>query len=198
VILNIEKVELGISAGLQDRVIQTYGGLVHMDFSPTALAPAQAEVTGLSPYTPLDPALLPDLYLAYDLHAGKLHTISPVCDTRLYTCCLVRTVPGGDSGAVHNTVRARWEHQDPELVEGMTFLGSLADKAVECLQERRYADLAALMEQNFATRLRLYGPAVVGAKNVAMINLAKDLGLSAKFTGSGGALVCLRTDGSGL
>lgn len=33
VILNIEKEELGISAGLQDRVIQTYGGLVHMDFT---------------------------------------------------------------------------------------------------------------------------------------------------------------------
>jgi glucuronokinase len=195
VILNIEKVELGISAGLQDRVIQTYGGLVHMDFSPTALAPAQAEVTGLSPYTPLDPALLPDLYLAYDLHAGKLHSrqFAVKVVTLSWFC-----VTGGDSGAVHNTVRARWEHQDPELVEGMTFLGSLADKAVECLQERRYADLAALMEQNFATRLRLYGPAVVGAKNVAMINLAKDLGLSAKFTGSGGALVCLRTDGSGL
>jgi galactokinase/mevalonate kinase-like predicted kinase len=35
VILNIEKEELGISAGLQDRVIQTYGGLVHMDFTRT-------------------------------------------------------------------------------------------------------------------------------------------------------------------
>jgi hypothetical protein len=100
VILNIEKVELGISAGLQDRVIQTYGGLVHMDFSPTALAPAQAEVTGLSPYTPLDPALLPDLYLAYDLHAGKLHTISPVCDTRLHSCVL-RTRRRLGSGAQH-------------------------------------------------------------------------------------------------
>ncbi len=33
VILNIEKEELGISAGLQDRIIQTYGGLVHMDFT---------------------------------------------------------------------------------------------------------------------------------------------------------------------
>jgi galactokinase/mevalonate kinase-like predicted kinase len=35
VILSIEKHELGISAGLQDRVIQTYGGVVHMDFSPS-------------------------------------------------------------------------------------------------------------------------------------------------------------------
>ena len=53
---------MGISAGLQDRVIQTYGGVVHMDFSPTA--------NTSSPYTPLDAALLPDLYLAYDMHAG--------------------------------------------------------------------------------------------------------------------------------
>ena len=67
VILNIEKVELGISAGLQDRVIQTYGGVVHMDFSPTA--------NTLSPYTPLDAALLPDLYLAYDMHAGNAYTV---------------------------------------------------------------------------------------------------------------------------
>lgn len=34
VILSIERDELGISAGLQDRVIQTYGGLVAMDFGP--------------------------------------------------------------------------------------------------------------------------------------------------------------------
>lgn len=99
---------------------------------------------------------------------------------------------------MHNTVRARWESQDPELVQGMAQLGSLADAAVACLQERRFADLAALMERNFALRLQLYGPAVVGAKNLAMVRLAGELGLSAKFTGSGGALVCLRRDGSGL
>lgn len=33
VILDVERVELGISAGLQDRVVQSVGGLVHMDFS---------------------------------------------------------------------------------------------------------------------------------------------------------------------
>jgi glucuronokinase len=65
VILNVEKVELGISAGLQDRVIQTYGGLVHMDFSGAAAAS-----TGVCPYTPLDTSLLPEMYLAYDAHAG--------------------------------------------------------------------------------------------------------------------------------
>lgn len=60
-ILNIEKVELGISAGLQDRVIQAYGGLVHMNFSEPDLE---------SPYTAVDPTLLPEMYLAYDAHAG--------------------------------------------------------------------------------------------------------------------------------
>ena len=32
--LSVEVKELGINAGLQDRVIQAYGGLVFMDFSP--------------------------------------------------------------------------------------------------------------------------------------------------------------------
>ena len=64
VILDIEKVELGMSAGLQDRVIQTYGGLVHMDFS--SVVPHTPPV-----YTELDPSLLPSMYLAYNMYAGK-------------------------------------------------------------------------------------------------------------------------------
>ena len=80
----------------------------------------------------------------------------------------------------------------------MRELGSYADAAVSCLKEQRFKDLAVLMERNFAMRLKLYGAAVVGAKNLAMIELAKELGFSSKFTGSGGALVCLNKQGSGL
>ena len=32
VILDVEMAELGIVAGLQDRVVQVFGGVVHMDF----------------------------------------------------------------------------------------------------------------------------------------------------------------------
>ena len=78
IILDIERIELKINAGLQDRVIQTYGGLVHMDFSPLAMGHKR----GL--YTPLDSALLPPLYLAYDAHTGS------------------------DSGTAHSTVKDRW------------------------------------------------------------------------------------------
>lgn len=74
VILDIENVELGIAAGLQDRVIQVYGGLVHMDFADVASK-------GHGAYTPLDPALLPALYLVWNAAAA------------------------GDSGKVHSTVR---------------------------------------------------------------------------------------------
>jgi glucuronokinase len=164
VILDIEKVELGMSAGLQDRVIQVYGGLVHMDFSGQSVA---------SPYTPLPVSLLPPLYLAYN------------------------TQHGGESGKVHSTVRDRWDRQDEELVSGMRQLGDLADQAVQSLQSNDIPRLAQLMEQNFALRRKLYGDAVVGIKNIAMVERAAEFGLAAKFTGSGGALVCCRRDGLG-
>jgi len=178
VILSIEKSELSISAGLQDRVIQTYGGLVHMDFTKKAeisvlRAPSDiAVVTSAGIYSPLDPALLPDMYLAYN------------------------TAVGGDSGSVHNTVRERWEKQDPELVQRMLELGGYADQCASALRNRDYVKLGELMDANFAMRRHIYGDAVVGAKNIAVIEQVRRYGMAAKFTGSGGAIVCLRT-GSG-
>lgn len=62
VLLSIEQEELGIKAGLQDRVIQAYGGLVHMDFTRSK---ADHNI-----YTPLPPSLLPPLYLLYNTDAG--------------------------------------------------------------------------------------------------------------------------------
>jgi len=58
-ILDAEK-ELGIVAGLQDRVAQVYGGLVYMDFSQEHM-----DKLGHGIYRPLDVNLLPPLYLIY-------------------------------------------------------------------------------------------------------------------------------------
>ena len=66
-----------------------------------------------------------------------------------------------------------------------------------CLEKQDIVELAILMERNFTTRRALYGDEVVGPLNIRMVQLAKDCGLSAKFTGSGGALLCLRSDGCG-
>ena len=48
---------LGITAGLQDRVVQTYEGVVYMDFAEKAFAER-----GHGDYAPLDPDLLPQLW----------------------------------------------------------------------------------------------------------------------------------------
>jgi len=77
----------------------------------------------------------------------------------------------------------------------MKELGAYADQAIRCLETQNYSLLATLAESNFAMRRSLYGDVVVGEKNIRMVQLAKERGLSAKFTGSGGALLCLRSDG---
>lgn len=88
-ILNVEKKELGIAAGLQDRVIQVYGGVVFMDFSNndpdkasdrTAVdiscsendesLPFEYNSSRSCKYLPIDPHTLPNLYIAYNLAAG--------------------------------------------------------------------------------------------------------------------------------
>jgi glucuronokinase len=92
---------------------------------------------------------------------------------------------------VHSTVRQRWADRDAALVEGMAALGTYADRAVESLKSKDYHALAGLMDDNFAMRRRLYGDSVVGATNIAAVDLANEHGFSAKFTGSGGAILCL-------
>lgn len=68
--MTVETQELGIAAGLQDRVVQSYGGLTYMDFS------------GASPkYTRLKSACLPRFGLAYlsedhlgTMESGRVHS----------------------------------------------------------------------------------------------------------------------------
>ncbi len=61
--LSVETEELGIAAGLQDRVAQAYEGLTYMDFG--------GRNGGPNTYEPLDPALLPSLRIAYAASAAQ-------------------------------------------------------------------------------------------------------------------------------
>ena len=58
--LETETKELGVPAGPQDRVIQVYEGLVYMDFAQHLMTSR-----GYGEYERLDPAVLPNVYLAY-------------------------------------------------------------------------------------------------------------------------------------
>eukprot|EP00899_Mesostigma_viride_P007788 jgi/Mesvir1/1700/Mv21159-RA.1 len=189
-ILDAER-SLGITAGLQDRVIQVFGGLVYMDFDATFM-----RTHGHGRYLSLDPAVLPRLWLIY-------------CDNP------------SESGKVHNNVRQRYDSGDPVVVQGMRKAAALAQAGFELLMgaqegQSGAADagagvaagsaarmlrledvrrLAELMDQNFDNRRAMYGDAVLGETNLRMIATARSVGAAAKFTGSGGAIVALCPEG---
>lgn len=58
--LQVETEELGITAGLQDRVVQVLNGCISMNFDRDAIAS-----TGNGIYERIDTSLLPPLFLAY-------------------------------------------------------------------------------------------------------------------------------------
>ncbi len=96
---------------------------------------------------------------------------------------------------MHSSVRERWDRQEPELVAGMRELGELAELATISLLHQDFESLLKYMNRNFAIRRNLYGDQVVGLSNIKMIELAVSCGMGAKFTGSGGAVVCMRSNG---
>ncbi|CAO3639628.1 unnamed protein product [Cunninghamella blakesleeana] len=163
-ILSVEVDELGIAAGLQDRVIQTYGGLVFMDFEKSFM-----DKHGYGQYTILDHQLLPTFYLAYIAHPE-------------------------DSGKVHSTVKQRFLNGDIEIIEAMKQFAQLTEKSVQALKEKDYKLFGSLMTQNFELRRKTYGDQVVGKNNLRMVDIVRKHGGNAKFSGSGGAIIILLND----
>ncbi len=156
-ILSVENSELGIPAGLQDRVIQVYEGLVYMDFSEKIM-----ERQGHGHYEELDPHLLPPLYLAY------------------------RTDLSEGTEVFHSDIRGRFQRGEPGVVEAMKFWADLAAQVRDCLLARKLEKIPALLNANFDKRRELYK---IGEGNLRMVEAARSVGASAKFTGSGGAIV---------
>jgi glucuronokinase len=121
--LEAETKELGINAGLQDRVIQSYEGCVYMDFNKQGM-----EERGYGYYEPLDTSLLPNLYIAYKTDLGKV------------------------SGKVLNDIKSRYDKGDAHVIETLQNIASLADKGKEALQARDFETLGKLINENFDYR----------------------------------------------
>ncbi|KAK1359459.1 Glucuronokinase 1 [Heracleum sosnowskyi] len=163
-ILNAEK-ELGIIAGLQDRVAQVYGGVVFMDFNKKSM-----DELGHGVYTPMDIGLLPPLYLIYAENPS-------------------------DSGKVHSTVRQRWLDGDEFIIASMEEVANIALEGHAALSQKDHTKLASLMNRNFDLRRRMFGDDALGALNIEMVEVARRIGAASKFTGSGGAVVAFCPDG---
>jgi glucuronokinase len=156
-ILSAETEELGITAGLQDRVAQVYDGLVYMDFSRDLM-----ETLGHGAYEPLDPHLLPTLFVAHRTQSTKV------------------------SGRVLNDLKHRWERGDPEVIETLDRIAALASSGRDALLEGQQERFASLMNENFDLRRRIMR---IDERDLAMVESVRTLGASAKLTGSGGAIV---------
>ena len=156
-VLETETRELGVPAGPQDRVIQVYEGVVYMDFAEELM-----KSRGYGTYEPLDPGLLPTLYLAY------------------------RTSLSEGTEIFHSNVRERWRHGDSEIVSAMRTWASYAEQGRDALLDRDYAKLDRLIDRNFDLRAQIYQ---LSRGNLEMIETARKVGASANFAGSGGAIV---------
>jgi glucuronokinase len=156
-ILSAEVDELHISAGLQDRVIQVYQGLVYMDFDKTLM-----KKQGHGLYEPIDHSLLPPLYIAYQEDLSEV------------------------SSKFHNNIRERFERGDKRIIAAMKYWAQLATKVRKSLVDGTPHDISAPLNANFDKRASIYK---ISPDNITMVETARALGASAKFTGSGGAIV---------
>lgn len=171
-VLSVENVELAIPAGLQDRVAQVYQGLTYMDFDRELM-----ESRGYGDYVAINPVLLPPVYVAYreDLSEG----------TEVY----------------HSDLRARYNRGEKEVLQAIGRWAALAAEMRALLEQRPLlpdgtpvspvdpgwlGQLNSLINENFDLRASLYD---VGGGNLDMIRTARACGASAKFAGSGGAIV---------
>jgi glucuronokinase len=157
-VLSVETQELGISAGLQDRVAQVYDAAVFMDFERDII-----ESQGYGNYELFDPQLLPSMYLAYRSTLTHRDTL-------------------------HNDVRSRFERGDPDVAEVMNLLAENAVAGRRALLSGGIEEFDRLLNRNFELRARIYP---IEPSNQRMIDVARSAGASAKFPGSGGAIIGL-------
>lgn len=165
--LDVERHELGISAGLQDRVIQVYEGAVYMDFSRQRERRDPDFGLTYGVYERLDPARLPPLYLAYSADVGE------------------------PTYVVHNPLRARYEAGEPAVVRAMETFADLTVRFRQAMEQGDLAEMNRLLDENFNTRRSI---CPLNPDHVAMIEAARSTGASAKFAGSGGAIVGICRD----
>lgn len=112
-------------------------------------------------YEELDATLLRNVYIAYDLSRAKT------------------------SASVHGPLRTRVA-DSTQLASTIAEIAGLVDEARRMLEAQDAVGLHRLLNRNFDLRRQLY-PIQPG--HLAMIHTARGVGASAKFAGSGGAIV---------
>lgn len=113
-------------------------------------------------YEPLDSSLLPNLYVAFDPNRAE------------------------ESGKAHKKVKGLFEAGKQEVLDAMSEFADIAQRGRDALVGGRLQDIPALVNANFDLRDRIFN---VAEQNRQMVMVARSAGASAKFAGSGGAIV---------
>ena len=122
-VLSAERDELGITAGLQDRVIQIYEGITYMNFDQKLM-----EQRGHGDYVTLNPPAAPPLYVAYDANRAEISDIT------------------------HRNLRQLFDRGDRHVVEAMTTFGELAERGRSALMASDWQTLHEVTNANFDLR----------------------------------------------
>ncbi|MCA9731136.1 GHMP kinase [candidate division KSB1 bacterium] len=159
-VLNAEVEELGINAGLQDRVIQVYEGCVYMDFEKAYL-----QKHNYGKYVRVNPEkMTSNIYVAYKTDLSKV------------------------SGTVLNDIKVRYDRGDKEVIDTLAEIAGLADRGRVCIEEGNLDELNELIDHNFNLRKKIMH---ITDSNIELVETARKCGASAKFSGSGGAIIGL-------
>lgn len=161
-ILATEVEDLGINAGLQDRVIQVYEGCVYMDFKKEHL-----EEKNYGIYKELAPEKLHNLYLAYKTDLSKV------------------------SGAVLNNIKERYDNGEELVHKTLNDIAQCAEDGKKAIDANQFDDLNNLINKNFDLRCTIMN---ISDSNMELVNTARNCGASAKFSGSGGAIIGMYKD----
>ncbi len=117
---------------------------------------------GYGTYRSLDATLLPPLYIAY------------------------RTDLSEGSEKVHNRLRERYEQGDATVTDAIGQWIELTERFVTALEGKKREVIDRLINENFDIRRRI---CPLSDANIEMVECARAVGASAKFTGSGGAII---------
>lgn len=163
-VLSVERDELGIAAGLQDRVAQAYNVPVFMDFDRKHM-----EKFGYGVYEPLT---IPD-------------------DLNLFVA--FRTDLAEGSEILHGRLREDYNNGVPAVLAAVEEWAHLTEVVRDAMKNGDYGEIERCLRRNFALRCEVCA-ATVSPKNRLMVELANRLGAAAKLTGSGGAIIGIYHD----
>lgn len=164
-VLKVEE-KLGITAGLQDRVLQAFATdpsvtAVYMDFSKHALKK----------------------------NNGLFGEYQAITNITLPKMSLLLSSKPSHSGVVHEPIKQKIKRGNQKVLSQMRQLADLGKDASNALIKSDWQVFGLVMLENAKKRVEIYGKDALGSTNLAMLDACEKASCYGNFTGSGGAMI---------